>query len=131
MSVKLKKAHQQAKRFFQLSLVDGLVSTDRVEGVLQYIEKHQPANAVLVLKHYHRLIAAELSKSLAVVEHGGSLDARILNNIAATFTERYKRSINAVSVPKPSLIAGLRVKIGDDVFESSISSRLEALSESL
>lgn len=129
MSAQLKKAQQTARQYFKLSLVDGVISQERVSGVLQYLEKNPPSNLLLVLKCYQRLVAAELAKSVAVVEHAGTVDNSVLKGIAAAFTKHYKRAISAVSSPRPSLIAGLRVKIGDDVYESSVAGRLRALAE--
>lgn len=127
MAANQKKSQQVARQLFRLSMVEGTISQERVQGVLEYIEKHKPANPLQVLKFYHRLVAAELAKSRAVVEHAGSIENSLLKNIAAAFSKRYERAITAVGKPNPSLIAGIRVRVGDDVYESSIASRLEAL----
>ena len=66
-----KQIQQLARQFFQLSLVEGRLSTDRVAGVLEYIEKHRPANTLAVLKAYRRLATAEFARGQAVVEHAG------------------------------------------------------------
>jgi F-type H+-transporting ATPase subunit delta len=127
MAANQKKSQQFAKQLFRLSLVDGVISPERVTGVLEYVEKHKPANPLQVLKTYQRLVATELAKSRAVVEHAGSIDNSVLKTIAATFSKRYNRAITAVGKPNSSLIAGLRVRVGDDVYESSVAGRLESL----
>ena len=63
-----KQVLELARQFFKLSLVDGRLSDDRVAGVLQYIEKHRPVQAVAVLKAYARLVAAEVARGQAVVD---------------------------------------------------------------
>src|SRR5687767_9376807 len=88
-----KQVQQLARQFFKMSLVDGTLSADRVAGVLQYIEKHRPAHSLAVLKAYRRLIAAEVARSLAVVEHAGSINDDVLHNIAAAMTRKYSRTI--------------------------------------
>lgn len=128
MSAQTKKAQQLARQFFRMSVVDGVVSPERVAGVLEYIEKHKVAQSLHVLETYHRLVARELAKSHALVEHAGSLGAGILDSIAASMTARYGRKISATAKPNASLIAGVRVRIGDDVYENSIAARLESLS---
>ena len=130
MATHQKKAQQLARQLFKLSLADGLVSPELVVGVLEYVEKHRPANPAIVLKAYHRLIATELAKSRALVEHAGSLGDSILQSIAAVMTQKYRRPIAAVASPNPALIAGLRVRVGDDIYESSIAGQLAALSTS-
>lgn len=127
MATHQKQAQQFARRLFKLSVVDGVVSPERVAGVLEYVEKHHPANPLMVLKAYHRLVAAEIAKSRALVEHAGSIGDPILRAIAAAMTQGYRRPITAVARPNPALIAGLRVRVGDDVYESSIAGQLAAL----
>jgi len=127
MSAQTKKAQQLARQLFKLSVVDGAISAERVAGVLEYVEKHKPAHEVLVLQTYHRLVSRELAKGQAIVEHAGAVDASILASIAATMTARYGRKVTATARPNASLIAGVRVRVGDDVFENSVAARLASL----
>jgi F-type H+-transporting ATPase subunit delta len=122
-----KQVQLLARQFFKLSVVNGAISTDRVAGVLEYIEKHRPANTLAVLKAYQRLVAAEFARSRVVVEHAGFVHAPALDAIAAALSKKYSRTITWVAKPNPALIAGLRVRIGDDTYESSVAGQLGAL----
>jgi len=128
MAAHVKKAQQFARQLYKMSLVDGAVSSDRVAGVLEYVEKHRIAHAVIVLKAYHRFIAVEFARSRAVVEHAGAVTEATLGSIAAAMTKKYQRNITASAKPNAALLAGLRVHVGDDVYESSIAGQLAALS---
>jgi len=123
-----KKAQQFARELFKMSIVNGAVSPDRVSGVLEYLEKHKVANPLIVLKAYARLISAELAKSEAIVEHAGEINASTLSLIGAAMTKKYGRPIAATAKPNASLLAGLRVQVSDDVYESSVAGQLAALS---
>jgi F-type H+-transporting ATPase subunit delta len=46
------------------------------------------------------------------------------------FTQKYQRPIAASARPDPALIAGLRIRVGDDVYESSVAGQLAALASS-
>ncbi len=116
-----------SRQFFKLSVVEGALSADRVAGVLEYIEKHRPANTLAVLKAYHRLVAAEFARSRAIVEHAGSLRETTLATIAAAMTKKYGRPVTATAQPNPALLAGLRVRVGDDTYESSVAGQLATL----
>jgi F-type H+-transporting ATPase subunit delta len=129
MSVQSKAAEQFARQLFKLSVVDGVVSPNQVSGVLEYVEAHKPANTVMVLNSYKRLIAAELGRSEAVIEHAGPISDTVQKSIAAALTTKFKRTITTVVESNPSLLAGIRVRVGDDIFESSVSSQLESLAE--
>lgn len=128
MAAHAKKAQQFARQLFTMSVVNGTVSPERVTGVLQYLEKRKVANPVIVLKAYARLIANELAKSEAVVEHAGEINSATLSTIAAAMTKKYSRPVTATAKPNPALLAGVRVQVGDDVYESSVASQLAALS---
>ena len=131
MATHAKIAQLFAKRLFAMSVVDGAVSPERVAGVLEYIEKHRPANPVMVLKFYHRMVAAELAKGEAVVEHAGALADAMLSSIAAAMTKKYSRKVSATARPNPALLAGIRVRVGNDVYESSVAAQLASLASSV
>jgi len=127
MAAHAKKALQFARQLFKMSVVDGVVSADRVSGVLEYIEKHRPANPVMILKAYARFVTAELAKGEAVVEHAGAINEATLAAIAAAMTKKYGRPVAATAKPNAALLAGLRVHVGDDIYESSVAGQLAAL----
>ncbi len=122
-----KQVLELARQFFKLSLVDGRLSDDRVAGVLQYIEKHRPVQAVAVLKAYARLVAAEVARGQAVVEHAGVVPSAALDAVSAALSRKYGRPVVWIAKRNDALIAGLRVRVGDDVYESSVSGQLAAL----
>lgn len=120
-----------AKQLFKLSLANGTVSPDQVTGVLGWVEKHSPRHPLSLLRAYHRYIATELAKSRALVEHAGPVSAGTLKLIESAMTKKYRRPVAAVANPNPKLLAGLRVRVGSDVYESSVSRQLEVLASSL
>lgn len=119
---------QLARQLFKLSFTDGRLSSEQVAGVLAYVEKAHPANALAILKIYQRLVATEVAKGVAVVEHSGPVSETVLASIAGALSQRYHRPVTATAKANPALIAGLRVRIGDDVYESSVAGQLAALS---
>ena len=125
-----KQARQLARQLFKMSFANDRLSSERITGVLGYLEKTNPANAIAVLKVYQRLVAAELARSQAVVEHAGPISDTILQSIAATMSKRYGRPVSATAKPNPNLLAGLRIRVGDDVYDSSVAAQLAALSAS-
>ncbi len=123
-----KQITQLAQKLFKLSFVDGRFSEERVAGVLAYVEKNPPAKPLAVLRAYSRLVAVEVAKGEAVVEHAGPVSDAAIQSIAAAMTSRYQRPIIASARPNAALLAGLRVRVGDDVYESSAAGQLAALS---
>lgn len=122
-----RQSQQLARQLYQLSLLDGQVSAERVAGVLAFLRAHPPRQPLAVLKHYRRLIARELGRRQALVEHAGTINAEILRSIETALSQKYQRPVSAVAQPNSRLIAGLRIRIGDDVYESSVAGQLAAL----
>jgi F-type H+-transporting ATPase subunit delta len=126
-----KKTKLLAKQLLKLSLVNGAVSAEQVTGVLAYIEQAAPRQSLALLKLYHRAIAVEFAKSQAIVEHAGPIGAATLAQIAAAMTKKYQRPVAATAQPAPGLLAGLRIRIGSDVYEASAAGQLAQLSSAV
>ncbi len=126
-----KQVQQLAKELFKISVVDGAVNAERVSGVLQYVEKHRPAHTLAVLHAYQRLVAAEIARGQAVVEHAGPITPATLASIESSMSKKYGRKIATVTQPNDKLLAGVRVRVGDDVYESSVAGQLGALASAV
>lgn len=126
MSVK-KNVQHTARLLYKLSFVDGRLTQEQIAGVLAYVEKTKPVDSLALLKAYHRLIAGEVSRNQAVVEHAGSVSPETLQGIASSLSKTYQRPITATARPNSALLAGLRVRVGDDVYENSLASQLSQL----
>ena len=126
-----KKTRLLAKQLFKLSLVNGQVSPEQVTGVLGYIEKAAPRHPLALLKLYREAIVTELAKSHATVEHAGPVSDAMLRAIEAALGRKYQRTVTAAARPNPQLLAGLRVRIGSDVYESTVAGQLATLSSAL
>jgi F-type H+-transporting ATPase subunit delta len=122
-----KQTQQLARQLFKLSFENGQITAERVAGVLGYVEKIRPPQIVAVLKAYQRLVATELGRGHAVVEHAGEVSPAALQAIAAALSKKYARPVTATAKDNPSLLAGLRVRVGDDIYENSVSSQLGTL----
>ena len=99
--------------------------------MLAYLEKNLPSNPVMVLKAYQRLISAEVAKSVALVEHAGAINDAMLASIAAAMTKKYGRPVTAQAKPSPALLAGIRIHVGDDIYECSVAGQLTSLASAV
>ena len=126
-----KQVQLLARQLFQMSIVNGEVSTEQVAGVLEYVEKLRPAHSLALLKVYQRLVAAEIARGQAVVEHAGFINQALLAGIASAMTVKYQRKVTSVARRNDALLAGLRVRVGDDVYESSVAGQLAQLARAV
>jgi len=123
-----KKTKLLARQLFKLSFANGAISEDQVAGVLGWVNKNSPRQQLALLKLYQRLVATELSKSQAVVSHAGPVGPNVVAQIEGAMTKKYGRPIKASASPDHTLLAGIRIRVGDDIYETSAASQLAALS---
>lgn len=122
-----KKQRNFVRRLVALSVDDGQVSTERVAAILQTLSAKPPRHYKQVLKLYYRLLRTEVRRTRALVQHAGDLKEGLLSELEKHFTNVYQRPIQADAKPNEDLIAGIRVRVGDDVYDDSVAGRLSLL----
>jgi F-type H+-transporting ATPase subunit delta len=122
-----RKIFAYAKKLLGLSLQDGEVSAERVTAILATLRANPPRDAKAVLRVYAKLIKRAIAGQTVTVESAVALEPSSLTAISEHFSQQYARPVTVQSVINPSLIAGLRARIGDDLYDASISGRLERL----
>ena len=91
----------------------------------------KPRHYVDALKVYQRLLRLEEEKRHAVIESATQLNDSMKNQIVANLRSRYGEDLTIEFRTNPELLAGLRIKIGDDVWDGSVKNRLRKLQEQL
>ena len=124
-----REARRQAKELFDLAMVEDRLDASRLRLIADGIAERKPRDYVQMLKFIARLTKLEAARHHAVIESATplaeALRAEILSSLAARFgqiTSEFRHS--------PELIGGLRVRIGSDVWDGSIQSRLQSLKNS-
>lgn len=74
-----------------------------------------------------RLVADQRGRTVATVVSATPLSAPQSDRLAATLSQRYGGAVSLNTVIDPAVVGGLRVQIGDDVIDASVSSRLADL----
>lgn len=124
------KAKHLAKKLVALSFEKDRIDTNRVEAVLRAVAQFPFSRRRPVLVHYMAGIRQELKKEEATLEYAGEISQAIVHRIEATMSEHYKTKVHLNPIEDTDLIAGFRIKIGDDVWESSLNRYLNNLAES-
>lgn len=126
-----KKITQLAKKLVELSKDNGVVTEAKVGEVLAGFKQVKHRQHLNVLKTFLVYLRREVALQTAVVSTPAALGADALAAIEAKFSSVYGRTISAVTKQDTSLIAGVRVRVGDDVYDASVSGRLQRLAESV
>jgi F0F1-type ATP synthase delta subunit len=97
---------------------------------LNELRENQPAKHIEILKRFGFLVRRHMSSYQVSLEFKGGDGSEITNSLCKkNFIDDHATEVQAVDCP--SLIAGFRVKIGDDVYEDSIANRLNNVRKAL
>lgn len=119
---------ERARTLLRLSLdADGQPSAERVEGVLAYCAGLKPSAARPLLRAYLTLVRREVRRTEAVVETAAALPEAEVAALAASLSKTAGRRLVGRQVVVPALLGGVRVRVGDDLYDNSVAGRLEAL----
>ena len=126
-----KQARRDAKQLFRSCRVNGLLDEGRVRRVVQQVIASKPRGYIPILAHFQRLLKLDFDRRTARVESPVPLADPQQAAIKANLAHRYGEGLIFAFTQNPSLIGGLRVQIGSDVFDGSVEARLAALEASL
>ena len=79
------------------------------------------------MSDFQRLVRLDRDRHTALVESATPLASGLRDSIQADLTRVYGPGLVAASCDNPALIGGVRIKVGSDVYDSSVRSRLAAL----
>jgi F-type H+-transporting ATPase subunit delta len=125
-----KQARHSAKVLFRSCLVGGALDENRVRETVRLIIAQKPRGYVGILDHFQRLVKLELDRRTATVESAVPLSAELSASVQNNLNRVYGSGLTVSFRQEPSLIGGLRVRVGSDVYDGSIRARLNALRES-
>jgi F-type H+-transporting ATPase subunit delta len=125
-----RQARRDAKRLFRCCQINGLLDDQKARQAVQLVIARKPRGYGGILAHFHRLLRLDLERRAARVESATPLDGAMEGALRASLTRKYGAGLNFAFSQNPSLLGGLRIKVGSDVFDSSILARLNALADS-
>ena len=82
-------------------------------------------------KNYKRLLRLEIDKRRAKIESAKPLDEKAEDDILARLKRKYGQDLTAEFSVNPALLGGIRVRVGSDVWDGTVRSRLELLQQQL
>ncbi len=80
---------------------------------------------------FQALKNAQTGVADAVIHSAFAIDAAALAELGTVLERRFGRKLNLTVVAAPELIGGVRVVVGDEVFDTSVKARLEQMKSAL
>ena len=122
-----KDSRKLSKRLFQASFTNGRIDGAKVAAIGRKVVDSKPRNSLGILKEFQRLVRLEVGKHHALIESAAALDFGTQNQLLANLRTKYGNDLTSEFRVSPELLGGLRIKIGSDVFDSSVRERLNRL----
>lgn len=124
-----KQSRRDAKQLFRSTLVNGLMDEGRVRSVVHKVLELKPRGYMAILGHFTRLVKLEQDRRAAKVESAIPLTPDQQSGVASNLQRLYGNGLNLSFHVNPALVGGLRVRVGSDVYDGSVSARLQELEE--
>lgn len=125
-----KQSRRGAKQLFKSCQVEGQLAEERVRQAVTLVIEKKPRGYFGILQELQRLVKLDVSSRSARVESAVVLTEAQQQNIRESLGRLKGGDVTVEFSENADLIGGMRVKIGDDVFDGSVKTRLATLSES-
>ncbi len=122
-----KRAKREAKQLVGLCRVSGLLDEQRVRRVVERLLAAGGRSSPAVLAHFRRLVRLDLGQRTALVESATPLPADLQAAVEAGLARRYGPGLTTAFAHRPALIGGMRIQVGNDVYDGSVRAGLEEL----
>jgi F-type H+-transporting ATPase subunit delta len=126
-----KEARKVSRQLYRHSFTEGKLDKEKISHMVEALLAQKPRHYVDALKDYQRRLRLEVEKRHAVIESATQLNDSVANQILANLRSRYGEDLITEFRINPELLGGLRIRIGDDVWDGSIKNRLHKLQEQL
>ena len=126
-----KETRQLSKELLRASFTDGQLDVGRISSLLKSLIEKKPRHYIQVLEAYQRLLRLEVEKRTATIETATALAADAGQQIVDNLKRRYGSDLTARFVVNPELLGGMRIRVGSDVWDSSVRNRLQRLQQQL
>jgi len=121
-----KNAIKAAQLSFKQGVLDETVARKFIKAF-----KGLPLNeSILTLNHFVRALKTELNKTTLTIESAVSISESGIKELENVLGRQYKIIDTHVDL-NPSILGGIKVRIGDVIFDNSIKARIYQVKEAL
>jgi F-type H+-transporting ATPase subunit delta len=126
-----KEIRQVSRAMLRASFTDGQLDRGKIASLAQSLIAKKPRRYVDILQNYKRLLRLEIEKRHAKIESASELSPQTSSNIVVKLKRKYGDDVTTEFVVDPTLLGGMRVRVGSDVWDGTVRNRLERLRQQL
>ena len=122
-----KTAAAAARRLFGLCQTAGRFDEAKLRTVIAHLVEAKPRDFAAILAALQRLTRLEFERREVTVESAVTLDDASRQRVVTGLANQYGPDLVVQYKTTPALLGGLRIRVGNDVFDGSVQGRLERL----
>lgn len=126
-----RQARRDARTLFRACLRDGVLDEARVRDAVAKVIAARPRGQAGLLAEFHRLVRLDVERRTVRIENAVETTPAQQQAIEAALVRRYGAGLNVTCWINPALIGGLRVKVGNDIYDGSVAGHLADLRSKL
>lgn len=126
-----KEIRKTTRHLFQASFTGTHLDESKVRGMVQQIVAGKPRNYFALLKNYQRFLRLEIEKHHAIIESATPLSPETGERVWRDLQAKYGEDLTVEFQVQPSLLGGLRIRIGSDVWDGSVLGRMTRLEQAI
>jgi len=126
-----KEIRQLSRQMLRASFTDGQFDQGKIASLVQSLIAKKPRRFFDILQNYKRLLRLEIEKRHAIIESASKLSPQSSSTILAKLKRKYGDDLTAEFRTDPTLLGGVRIRVGSDVWDGTVRNRLQQLQQQL
>ena len=126
-----RRTKRAARALYRLCVVNDALDETRVRLVAGRLAASKRRGALPVLQGFRRLVRLDHDRHSAAVESAAPLPDGVRADIQSRLERIYGAGLETAFGENPSLIGGVRIKVGSDVYDGTVRAKLAALQSRL
>ncbi|MEC9054049.1 MAG: F0F1 ATP synthase subunit delta [Verrucomicrobiota bacterium] len=125
-----REAATTARRAFRMCVEGDRVVDDKLRRVFKKVAEAKPRGWQAILHELKRLTRLEMERRQVLVESAEALDEASQQRVKGSLAKQYGDDLSFEFKVSPGLLGGMRVRVGNDVWDGSVKTRLDRLANS-
>lgn len=124
-----RQAKREAKELFRACVVNSALNEAQVRQTVQQVASSGERAAPVVLEQFLRLLRLNLAEHTALIESAAPLSSELRQAAETRLKQLYGSGLTVSFSARSSLIGGMRIQIGSDVYDGTVLGALTALEQ--
>ena len=122
-----KDAASAARRIYRLCAPEGKLDEDKIRKAFKKIGEAKPRDYRAIMHSLLNLVRIDEKSRQALIESATELDTPSRVRIEKNLNEQYGGGLSFTYKTDAELLGGVKIRVGNDVWDGSVQSRLERL----